>query len=214
MKKIFVCVLILVLVCFCFVACKNTDTTPTSTVTDPDTGDVIDTATQYVTNDNGYIVQPSNALQELIPGMLMCYLDYIVDDAAYLDHVTVAVTPEIIQSPAQFEAFFATEEQPDEIAKANALYAEMTATQEGKAIYHDLDFYDSWNLIVLSVRESNALTKHTIDSVSYSTDSCIFFVNGTRDVVDEEGESTVRHYVFRVPKNLYNGVSHSFTKVE
>ncbi len=214
MRKILTCLLTLVIACLCFSACNNADTITAGNVTNPETGEKINTATEYVTNNNGYIVQPSNALQEPIPGMLMCYLDYIVDDAAYLDHVSVAVTPEIIQTPAQFAAFFATDEQPDAIAKAEALHSEMTATPEGAAIYRDFDFYDSWNLIVLSVREKNAQTKHTIDSVSYSNDSCIFYVNGTREVAEDDGEATVRHYVFRVPKNVYNGVSHSFTKGE
>ncbi|MBE6811894.1 MAG: hypothetical protein E7523_03320 [Ruminococcaceae bacterium] len=214
MKKNIGYLLMLVLVCLCCTACNNADIPVSDVVTDPETGEVINTATEYVTNNNGYIVQPSNALQEPISGMLMCYLDYIVEDVAYLEHVSVAVTPEIIQTPAQFEEFFATPEQPDSIAKANALYSEMTATPEGAAIYRNSDFYDSWNLIVLSVREANAETKHTIDSVSYNVDSCIFYVNGTRDVADAEGEAVVRHYVFRVPKNVYNGVSHSFTKVE
>ncbi len=214
MKKFLSLLLIFVLVCLFFVGCGKTDPVSSDGVTDADTGESIDDAVTNVTNNSNYIVQPSNAKQELISGMLMCYLDYVVDDAAYLDYVSVAVTPAIIQSPADFAAFFATAEQPDAVAKAEALYAEMTATEEGKDLYHDASFYDSWNLIVISVRESNAQTKHTIDSVSYSNDSCIFYVNGTRDVAPEEGDGTVRHYVFRVPKNVYNGVSHSFTKVE
>ena len=213
MKKIFSLLLIFVLVCLCFAGCGKSDTVSSDATTDADTGEsIVDAATNV--GNNNYIVQPSNAKQELISGMLMCYLDYVVDDAAYLDYVSVAVTPAIIQSPADFAAFFATAEQPDAVAKAEALYAEMTATEEGKDLYHDASFYDSWNLIVISVRESNAQTKHTIDSVSYSNDSCIFYVNGTRDVATGDGDGTVRHYVFRVPKNIYSGVSHSFTKVE
>lgn len=213
MKKFLSLLLIFVLVCLFFVGCGKTDPVSSDGVTDADTGEsIVDAATNV--GNNNYIVQPSNAKQELISGMLMCYLDYIVDDAAYLDYVSVAVTPAIIQSPAQFSEFFATEEQPAAVAKAEALYAEMTATDEGKVLYHDASFYDSWNLIVISVREANADTKHTIDSVSYSNDSCIFYVNGTRDVATGDGDGTVRHYVFRVPKNIYNGVSHSFTKVE
>lgn len=212
MKKIVALMLSLLFVCLTLSACGKDD--GGAVVTDPDTGEIINTATEFVTNNNGYIVQPENALQRAIPGMTICYLDYIVEDSAFVDHVSVAVTPAIIQSPKDFTAFFATEEKPDTVAKGNALFDEMTETTEGKALYRNADFYDSWNLIVVSVREMNALTTHEIESVSYSTDSCIFFVNGTRDVAEGEGDATVRHYVFRVPKNIYNGVSHSFKKTE
>ena len=213
MKKKIACLCAVVL-CLSFSACGKSDVKSTEFATAPETGDIVSGTSQDATEERNYIVQPSNAKQELIPGMLMCYLDYVVDDAEYLDHVRVAVTPEIIQSPSQFKEFFATTEQPDDIAKAQALYDEMTATPEGKSLYCNADFYNSWNLIVVSVREENSQTKHTIDSVSYSNDSCIFFLNGTRDVVSDAGEGTVRHFVFRVPKNVYNGVSHSFQKAE
>ncbi len=211
MKKFFIVILALVMICLSLTACGNGN----GMLTDGDVmTNAVDADAETTTGNDRYIVQPSNAMQKLIPGMLMCYLDYVVEDADYLSHVSVAVTPEIIQTASEFISFFATEEKPDDITKAVALYDEMTKMPEGKTIYRDADFYDSWNLIVVSVREANAETKHTIDSVSYNTDSCIFYVNGTRAVADGDGEGTVRHYVFRVPKNVYNGVSHNFTKAE
>lgn len=211
MKKFIAFVLSLLFVCLAFAACGKDNVE--DVVTDPDTGEIINTATDVVTTNKSPVVQPENALKQVVPGMTICYLDYIVEDGAFLDYVSAAVTPVIIQSPKDFSAFFATEEKTDEVAKANALFDEMTKTEEGKSLYKNIDFYDSWNLIVLSVREMNSHTLHEIESVSYSSDSCIFFVNATRDVAEGEGDATVRHYVFRVPKNVYNGVSHSFKKV-
>lgn len=210
MKKIICLFMCLTVAVFCFVGCDNKN--PDNETVTNESGDVIE-PTQYITNDNGYIVQPSNALQQVIDGMLLCYLDYIVEDSAFYAVTDTAVTPAIIGSAAEFEAFFEyVDEDGKTKDKAKALYDEMTLTDEGRAIYSDADFYDKWHLIIVSVRESNSETKHTIDSVEYNTDSCIFTVNGTRDVAQGAGEETAYHYVFRVPKNVYNGVRHSFKK--
>ena len=207
MKKSISLLLCVVLFCLGFSACSADKD---EMLTDSD----LNAATEAVTEKEKIFVQPENALMIPVAGMTICYIDYIVDESAFVDHVDAAVTPAIIQSPKDFATFFETEGKPGEVSKGNALFDEMTLTQEGKDIYKNPAFYDSWNLIILSVREKNAETKHEIDSVSYSTDSCIFYVNGTREVAEGEGEATVRHYVFRVPKNIYNGVSHSLKKAE
>lgn len=207
MKKSISLILSLILFCLCFTACGVDDG---AKITDAD----LNEATETVTEKEKIFIQPENALEIPVQGMTICYIDYIVDDNAFVDFVNTAVTPVIIQSPKDFSAFFETDEKPGEVAKGKVLFDEMTLTQEGKDIYRNPAFYDSWNLIILSVRENNAETKHEINSVSYNTDSCIFSVNGTRDVAEGEGEATVRHYVFRVPKNVYTGVSHSLKKTE
>lgn len=203
MKKT-VCILTALLICvFCFASCKEQQ----SQVSD---GNV--QPTEYVSNVNGYIVQPSNAMQQVITGMPLCYLDYVVENAPYYDAMSKAVVPVIIQSPEEFNAFF--DGEADENKLAAPVKETMFATEEGKAIYLDSEFYETWNLLLLSVRESNAETTHTIDSVTYNTDSAIISVNATRNVAEGEGEHIVYHYVFRVPANVYMGVNNSFLKAE
>ena len=207
MKK-FVCLFVCSLMLLLLTACDDNS----QVVTDPDTGETINTATEYVSGVNGFIQQPENAIEKLIEGMPLCYLDYIVDDADYLAYVNTAVTPTVIESPNDFAQFFESEVDGVKIKKGDALHDEMTLTDEGKAIYTSAAFYDSWHLVVLSVREASADTRHTITSASYSNDSCILHINGTREVAAGDN-ATVRHFVFRVPKNIYNGVSHSFEKI-
>ncbi len=210
MKRVLCLILCVFTVAFCFVGCGEKDPA-TETVTN-EQGEVVE-PTQYMTNENGYIVQPSNALQQVVDGMLLCYLDYIVEDSEFYAIAESAVTPAIITDASEFQAFFEYSDENGNVQKkAQKLYDEMNLTDEGKAIYADADFYDKWHLIVVSVRENNADTKHTINSVEYNTDSCIFTVNATRDVAEGDGENTAYHYVFRVPKNVYNGVRHSFKK--
>lgn len=202
MKKVIVFLLVLFVCCAVMTACGNEDL-----VSDGDAA-----PTEYVSNVNGYIVQPDNALQQLIEGMPLCYLDYVVENPAYYDVMDRAVIPVIVQNPADFRAFFDGEEDVNKLAAP--VQEEMFKTDAGKAIYVDEKFYDTWNLLILSVRESNSQTKHSIDSVTYNNDSCILHVNATREVAEGDGEHTVRHYVFRLPANVYMGVNNSFLKAE
>lgn len=203
MKKNIAFLLVLLTVLFCFSACgEKTQSGENGSQADSDAE-----ATSLTGNKNGYIQHPDNALKQLIPGMPLCYLDYAVENPAFAKAVDKAVTPMIITKPSEFKAFFDTQ------TLAKALQDEMFLTDIGKSVYVSEEFYKTWNLVILSVREKNAETKHTIDTVTYDSDSCVLHIYGTRDVAEGEGDETVVHYVFRVPANYYNGVSHSFKKV-
>ncbi len=199
MMAIFIC---FVLIFVCFSGCGNKNL-----ISDGDAE-----PTLYVTNINGYIVQPENAMQQLINGMPLCYLDYVVENPDYYPAMTRAVIPVVIQSPGDFESFFSGEDDLNRLAEP--VQDELFKTDAGKAIYTDPAFYETWNLMILSVRESNHNTKHTIDSVTYNSDSCIVTVNGTRDIAEGEGNATVLHYVFRLPANVYMGVNNSFKEAD